>query len=343
MKMAKYMLLIIVSLVLFGCAEILNELSSNPTAVNQQQVTPALKNNIEDDRDVAVVSSDWARPARVSFLNTSGWEDGPYISSDGQELYFAYINIDLTKLPKMVITGPNRDEANECSPACGQFPRADLFYSQKDSTGTWSKARPHPLSKDYPIGGIVLSNKDKAYFMVEKDSGLKTEIYFAERLEGVWQAPQKITALSSPYKDDDPYVDPKDSELFFWSDRPAELRGNNIFYSKKVNGNWSEPVMLPKPINSDANDMQPFLFGSELYFSSDREGKGMIYKSVLRDDGVWSAPEVVVESKVAVGEPTLTADGEWLYFVQIFDSGNGTLDPDIMHTKKAVSYDPKSE
>ncbi|RJP27196.1 MAG: hypothetical protein C4533_08290 [Candidatus Omnitrophota bacterium] len=335
MKLAKYILLIVASLALCGCAEILNELSSNTAFGNQQQETMILENNIADDAGVAVVSSDWARPVRASSVNTSGWEDGPYISSDGQELYFAYINIDLTKLPKMVVIGPNRDEANECSPACGQFPRADLFYSQKDPSGDWGKARPHPLSKSYPIGGIVFSNEDRAYFMIEKDSALKTEIYFADRVGGVWRAPQKIDVLSSPYKEDDPYVNPEDTELFFWSDRPAQFGRNNIFYSKKVDGQWTQPAILPKPINSDANDMQPFLFGDKLYFSSDREGKMKIYRSTLKD-GIWLTPEVVVEGATAVGEPTLTADGKWLYFVQLFDLGNGKLNPEIMCARRAT-------
>ncbi|MBP7216303.1 MAG: PD40 domain-containing protein [Candidatus Omnitrophica bacterium] len=286
--------------------------------------------------DIAVVSSEWSSPSWVEEVNTTGWEDGPYISSDGKELYFAYINVNLLKLPKLVQIGPVRDTHNICTPPCGTFPRADLFYATKDAQGKWQEARPHPLSQDYPIGGIVLANSDKAYFMKEEKDGFQTEICSADKVAGQWQKPQKIVALSSRYKDDDPYVTPQGEDMFFWSNRPAALKGNNIYYAKKTNGVWGEPVILPEPINSNANDMQPFLFGNTLYFSSDREGKLTIYRSAL-ENNTWSKPETVISSAHGVGEPTLTADGRFLYFVQIFVNKNGDINPDIMYVKKRIS------
>lgn len=283
--------------------------------------------------DIAVVSNEWTAPAWLSEVNTTGWEDGAYISADGNNLYFAYINIDLLKLPRIVALGPNRDTAGVCNPACGQFPRADVFYSAKDGSGKWKAPLPHPLTVPYPIGGFFLVNENKAYFHIEKSDGLQTEIYFAEKINGKWQEPFKISVLSSKYKDDDPYVTSSDDELFFWSDRPANLGGNNIYYSRKINGVWQTPVILPEPINSNANDMQPFVFGDTLYFSSDRDGKPKIYKSVLQDEQ-WSTPEVVISSKNGVGEPTLTADGKFLYFIQIFVSDMVEFNPEIMYVQR---------
>lgn len=283
--------------------------------------------------DKAFVSSEWDTPLWLGEVNTSGWEDGPYISGDANTLYFAYINIDLLKLPKVVPIGPNRDESRVCNPPCGQFPRPDLFYSTKDSQGRWQTPRPYPLTVLYPVGGITMVGESKAYFMQEKQDGLQTEICYAENISGEWQSPVRITALSSKYKDDDPYVTPDDNEMFFWSNRPAKFGGDNIYYAKKVNGEWQPPIILPAPINSHANDLQPFLFGNILYFTSDREGKLKIYRSVLID-GNWSLPEVVVSSKNGVGEPTLTADGKYLYFIQLFISGKGEVNPEIMFTER---------
>jgi len=285
--------------------------------------------------DVALVSAEWSTPQWAEGVNTPGWEDGPYISSDGNELCFAYINVNLLKLPQQEVIGPLRDTQSICNPPCGQFPRADLFYATKNAQGQWQQVLPHPITRAYPIGGIVYANPDKAYFMLEKHGdGLQTELYYAERINGAWQSPQHLSALGSSSKDDDPYVTPNDDELFFWSNRPAPLGGDNIYYAKKVNGQWSEPVILPESVNSNANDLQPFLFGSEeLYFTSNREGTPKIYKSVLRD-GQWSNPEVVIASKHAVGEPTLTADGRYLYFVQVFVSDQGVPNPDIMFTER---------
>jgi Tol biopolymer transport system component len=298
--------------------------------------------------DRAKVPTEWGNPLWLGEINSTGWEDGPYISADGDTLYFTYINVDLLKLPKMVITGPDRDPAGVGNPPCGQFPRSDVFYSQKDASGKWSIPVPHPLTIAYPIGGFYLVNENKAYFHIEKDNGLHTEIYFSEKINGKWQPPQKIKVLSSSFKDDDPYVTPDDNEIFFWSDRPAVFKGNNIYHAKKINGEWQKPELLPGPVNSDGDDMQPFLFGNTLYFSSDKDGAIKIYKTEKKDRG-WSEPEVVISSKYGVGEPTLTKDGKYLYFIQIFKDDSGAHNPDIMFLKqksvgraKASSYHSKA-
>ncbi len=284
-------------------------------------------------QDIANISNEWNSPAWIPEVNSEGWEDGPYISADGNQLFFAYINIDLLKQPKIVITGPNRDPQGIGKPPCGQYPRADVFYTTKDTSGRWKTPLPHPLTVPYPIGGIVLANEDKAYFHMEKQDGLATEIYFAQKIAGVWQNPQKIDALSSPGGDDDPHIMPNDEELFFWSTRPAALGGNNIYYSKKVNGQWQTPMLLPEPVNSNSNDMQPFVTGNAIYFTSDRDGKPKIYKSVFENDK-WSNPEVIISGKNAVGEPTLTKDGKFIYFVQIFVSEDMEFNPDIMYAER---------
>ncbi len=283
--------------------------------------------------DKAVVSSEWNPPVWIEEINTPGWEDGPYISGDGNTLYFAYININLLKLPKIVPIGPNRDKTKVCNPSCGQFPRPDLFYSSKDSQGRWQDPKPHPLTVPYPVGGVIMVGENKAYFMQEKQDGLHTEICYAENISGEWQPPVRIPALSSKYKDDDPYVTLADDEMFFWSNRPAKLKGDNIYYAKKVNGEWQQPVILPEPINSHFNELQPFLFGNTLYFTSDRDGKLKIYRSVLTNDS-WSLPEVVVSSKNGVGEATLTNDGKRLYFIQLLISDTGEVNPEIMYTER---------
>ncbi|GEM_PF-1953070 len=304
-------------------------IANETTPVTPPPPAPAGKWEKIRQQDVANLSSEWNSPVWISEVNSEGWEDGSYISPDGNQLFFAYINIDLLKQPKIVITGPNRDPQGIGKPPCGQFPRADVFYTTKDTSGKRKTPIPHPLTVPYPIGGIVLANEDRAYFHMEKQDGLATEIYFAQRIAGVWQNPQKIDALSSPGGDDDPHIMPNDEEIFFWSTRPAALGGNNIYYSKKINGQWQAPALLPEPINSNANDMQPFVTGNTIYFTSDRDGKPKIYKSVFENDK-WSNPEVIISGKNAVGEPTLTKDGKFIYFVQIFVSDQMEFNPDIM-------------
>lgn len=266
-------------------------------------------------QDIAIVSSEWSTPINVP-LNSAGWEDGAYISNDGNTLYFTYINYDLFNNK---VIGIDRDTQGLCSPHCGVYPRADVFYSVNNAV-----AKPYSLSIPYPIGGLVLDG-DTAYYHKHSDTTL-TDIYSNINGNEV-----KIETVNSQYRDDDPFV--KGDAMFFWSDRPSTLEGNNIFFSQRVDGIFQTPVMLPEPINSNANDMQPFAYANSLYFSSDRDGSLKIYKTSLVS-GNWTTPTIVIQSKYGVGEPTLPDDGSKLYFVQFFKNTAGVNNPDMMYVTR---------
>lgn len=305
----------------------------------------AISQNIDWDAiradDVAITDKDWGTPQRF-FASTEGWEEGIYISQDGNELYFIYTNIDVFHFifyGKEHISGPIRDNDNQCTHplmptphTCGKWPRADHFYTTKID-GIWTKPIPHPLTLNYPIGGLTLVG-DKAYFMSGFEDDVE-DIGYAIRSDGVWGEKIKIDSVSSEYTESDPYVTQDDSEMFFWSSRPAKFAKNNIYRSVKIDGEWQSPELLTEPINGDGDDMMTFLFDNYLYFGTERDGHSMaIYRSKRLGDNEWAAPELVISSKLAVGEPSITADGKYLYFEQIFTDGNGNFNPDIMYVER---------
>ena len=74
--------------------------------------------------------------------------------------------------------------------------------------------------------------------------------------------------------------------MYFSSDRPGSLGGADIWVSERLDYtwlNWSEPVRLPEPINSGADDSQGYISpdGKRLYFSSKRDGSSDIFAAVL--------------------------------------------------------------
>ena len=71
-----------------------------------------------------------------------------------------------------------------------------------------------------------------------------------------------------------------------------------------------------------------------MYFVSNRNlfiGSA-IYRSNRLGD-VWSEPELVI--KGIVGEPSLTADGNYLYFVHVLTDIAGPFDADIWYCERA--------
>jgi len=86
--------------------------------------------------------------------------------------------------------------------------------------------------------------------------------------------------------------------LYFHSNRPIKngerKRDTDIWYIEKKDQEWSSPVHLEAPVNSDKMDVGPRITDSgTLYFSSDRDGgKSDIYRSAFIN-GHFSKPEKI--------------------------------------------------
>jgi outer membrane protein OmpA-like peptidoglycan-associated protein len=76
--------------------------------------------------------------------------------------------------------------------------------------------------------------------------------------------------------------------MVFSSDRPGGLGGSDIYYSQLVDGQWSEPVNLGPEINTQGDELFPYLFSdSILYFSSNGHyglGGLDVYQSVFDEE-----------------------------------------------------------
>jgi hypothetical protein len=68
--------------------------------------------------------------------------------------------------------------------------------------------------------------------------------------------------------------------LYFTSDRPGGFGKLDVYYTSLSNGSWDDPVLLPEPINSSADDFA-FVAEPDLqkgYFSSNRRREDDIYE-----------------------------------------------------------------
>ncbi len=58
--------------------------------------------------------------------------------------------------------------------------------------------------------------------------------------------------------------------MYLVSDQPSGLGGTDIYISHKENGNWTKPKNMGMPINTQKNEVYPFLHADNtLYFASD--------------------------------------------------------------------------
>jgi len=89
--------------------------------------------------------------------------------------------------------------------------------------------------------------------------------------------------INTTFRESTPFISRDGQYLFFSSSRPGGYGGNDIYVSRRLDGtwqNWEKPRLLPKLINSDQDDSQPFVNESTgyMYFTSRRDGSSDIFR-----------------------------------------------------------------
>ena len=123
-------------------------------------------------------------------------------------------------------------------------------------------------------------NGKTLYFASDRPGGYgKSDIYVSRLVNGQWSEPENLGKnINSPNSEIYPFI-LSGERLYFSSDRPGSLGGLDIYYSKRMDGEWMPPIHLDTPFNSTADDYSftsdPSL--SSGYFSSNRERSDNIY------------------------------------------------------------------
>ncbi len=116
--------------------------------------------------------------------------------------------------------------------------------------------------------------------------------------------------------------------------RPDSYGSCDLYSSRRLGNNWSEPINLGSDVNTAAWESQPCLAadGRTLYFVSTRRGGyggSDIWKSILQEDGYWSTPVNLGDSiNTSANEmaPFIHPDGQTLYFSSTGHRGMGGAD-----------------
>ena len=218
-------------------------------------------------------------------INTDYSEYTPFITNDGERLYFASDrrgSTGGTYLPERFKT--------------------DIYYLVKNREGRW--ARPKKMGNgvctssfeyvgSYSNGGkvFVFSREDKR----EKDYNLY-EVKQNER--GRHMQPVLLNAnINTKHNETGGFVSNSGTLLFFSSDKPGGYGGKDLYYSEMLpSGEWGRASNLGPAINTPYDEEFPFLMddGVTLYFSSkghDSMGGYDIFVTTRDEKGMWDAPE----------------------------------------------------
>jgi len=149
------------------------------------------------------------------------------------------------------------------------------------------------------------------------------------------------SVLNSSFPDFAPVISADEKVMIFTSRRTGSTGElidetgqfyEDIYISKKINGEWSTPQNIGANINTDGHDASIALSadGSELFIYKD-DGSGDIYYCKQRPDGSWSKPLPIeggaVNSRTSYeNAAAVSPDGNTLFFASNREGGYGGLD-----------------
>ena len=144
------------------------------------------------------------------------------------------------------------------------------------------------------------------------------DIWVSQRatLTDPWGPPQNLgSVINTADNDAGPSLSLDGRSLYFISNRPGGLGGNDIYVARRQDKHddlsWQPPVHLGNPVNSAANDVTPQPFVDRktgttiLYFTSNRPGglgANDIYASELGPDGTFGVAMLVAELSSPQGD-----------------------------------------
>jgi len=252
-------------------------------------------------------------------INTNDDEYWPSITADGHTMIFT----------RQLLPGGNLSRNGQSQ---------EDFYISYFSDNSWQKAfnAGAPLNTRQNEGAQTLSSNGTYMFFTacNRPGGMGScDLYFSAFNDGKWSEPSNLRSpVNSSSWESQPSISADGKILFFSSSRPGGFGGKDIWYSTMNDKNvWTYPVNLGSKINSDGDEMSPFIHfdGQTLYFASEgRVGMGGfdIYMSRMNDDSTWTEPQNLGYPINTYNDEmglVIESGGQKAYFSSIRDKLNG--------------------
>lgn len=183
-----------------------------------------------------------------------------------------------------------------------------LYFLKKDNAGVYSapeklkghinKSNLHVAAATYsPAGNEVYYTANNTDGMSKSDMlesiiGLKIAKDTIEN--GEYKKGIDFQFNSKEYSTGHPALTKDGKTMYFISDMPGGLGGTDIYETKMVNGQWTQPVNCGDKVNTMGNEMFPFVdsLGTLYYSSNGHSGMGGLDIFKNRKEGMsWKAVE----------------------------------------------------
>lgn len=323
--------------------------SPTPSPTNTNAPAPPVGDPIPD----LALGDGWTNPRSLPFaangVNTLGWEDSAFISPDGQTLYFGYSRGNVTMLVnsgQQVADGPMRPGHH--------FDGFDIYEATIDggawvvtnstvnTAGDWSEA----------AQGVDAGPTRMAFIRFELTPGYNPNIYLADWNGTAWTNVTKAPApINTDCEEDNTHLSADGLRLYWDSNRadatgtsclaPNGLQERFIWMSTWSGTAWGTPVQVTgQQWTTPVIHWQPYedFAGENLYWSgADIDCPyGCLYKAPITGAAAVGAVTTIMEITTsgnghpwAIGEMSITADGQYLYFTYGMKDADGIIDVSI--------------
>jgi hypothetical protein len=311
----------IVLLIILGCAqhdETQSEtkeikISSEQSVIDRESKIPSDAVKMSPQTDAAPVRSlspGYYDPVPVPYpINTAGGEDSAFILPDGNTLFLFFtpdVNIPVEKQVIDGVTG---------------------IYSSQKVEGVWQKPERVNLQEPGKAGsdGCEFVKDKIMYFCTVREGYEGIHWFKADYSDDKWKNWRiaDTELKTAEYNTGELHISSDGQELYFHAkDKTGGKGGNDIWMSKKENGEWQEPINI-QAVNTERDDGYPALSpdDSELWISRDYG----IWKS-KKVDGEWQNPELMFSP--LAGEATIDNAGN-VYFTHHFFKVDKMIEADI--------------
>jgi outer membrane protein OmpA-like peptidoglycan-associated protein len=221
------------------------------------------------------------------------------------------------------------------------LPYLDLHVADYDSSSMELKnIEPFGFNKRFHEGTAAFNKAGNFMIMTSNNYKAKSDdkemmlgMFSSKFVNGKWGKPVPMPFNNKEYSVGHPTLSDDGKTLYFASDMPGGLGNADIYVAtKNEDGTWSEPKNLGKEINTEGNEMFPFIHPEGyLFFASDgRPGLGgldiFVTKLVNGKAGVVQNLMAPVNSNFDDFAFILTDDMKRGYFSSDRVSGKGTDD-----------------
>lgn len=141
---------------------------------------------------------------------------------------------------------------------------------------------------------FVTRNNYRHYFPRKGKEGINNLkiLYARKTVLGTWTSLKELPFDNNDYSSGHPSLSPDGKTLYFASNMPGGYGGTDIYYVTRTDSGWSVPVNLGITINTEGDEMFPFIHSNGYFYfaSNGRQGVGGLDLFISRKnkDGAYA-------------------------------------------------------